>query len=111
MRTAAFSSRPLLRVRVRPGATMAQAELVVGQATIALPPAKRGFHLITNRVRIRARLSHTSPPSHATVPQVVQAVSADLDRIAVGLCHVFSALLACLLTPAQASDPCVSSTH
>jgi hypothetical protein len=54
MLTAAYSTRPLLRVRrvlrFRPGVTMAQTELVMGQATIALPPAKRGFHLITNRV-------------------------------------------------------------
>ena len=65
MRTAAYSSRPLLRVRVRTGATMAQAELVVGQATISLPPAKRGFHLITNRVRTQQpRESHERVESH-----------------------------------------------
>lgn len=62
MRTATHCPQPWVRVRralrSRPGATMAQTELVFGQATISLPPAKRGFHIITNRVRFACSESH-----------------------------------------------------
>jgi secondary thiamine-phosphate synthase enzyme len=57
------------------------------QATVTLPAAKRGCHLITNRI--------------------VSAVDTELKTLAVGLCHVFIQHTSASLTINENADPSV----